>query len=548
MSDLIICIEAEGRPPRVSLPLGGEDFLLWLLPDALDAAGPLRNTVLRKEDVDPPAGSVLLLWVDVQVLGGGRVSTRVRRVGADVSVFLKDADTWRELAPGTALPQNGDYEVALPSMRRFRFSLRRTSKRAAGLGTAIAGSGTASTKGRVAERGALWLVPTLWTVVMDQQQFIMSNIRAILKRLGIGPQATRYLFVAAAFLLAFGAAFYTQYKAKAEAEARAEGLEQAMANADAARNASLLGEMSCLSERQKLVEKLGAIEEQRLLLAEAVLGITTARSAAIDIAGARMSDDNLLASDLSVVDHMKTYVVSLMGALPPPSPEDVVACLDQEPVMGEDLPRYALLWHPDKEITCPLSYVGLLDGNTLAGRFGLSQRISDEFGQPEPALGAAASQGKLAELMSDPRMNDRWSADTLAEALRATQQALVEFELEGRPSVYPSQSQAWSLALFSALNRLPAGAADVLNKPAAVCVNQLLVEYAGAAPAGQVGEPLLPDLVDVATGTVEMKIRPSPQCPWAVDAMEQGAQIAFASAARLALTDEGRDGTADAAP
>lgn len=548
MTDLITCIEAEGRPPRVSMPMGGEDFLLWLLPDALDGAGPLRNTVLRKADADPPAGSILLLWVDVQVLGGGRVSTRVRRVGAEVTVYLKDADTWRELAPGTALPPNGDYEVALPTLRRFRFSLRRTGSGAAGLGSAIAGSGTSGSKGKVAEKGALWLVPTLWAVYMDQQQFVMGNIRAVLKRLGIGPTATRYLFVAAMFLAAFAFAFYRQYKAKAEAEARADEMEQAMANADAARNASLLGEMSCLTERQKLVEKLGAIEEQRLLLAEQVLNITAARSASIDIAGARMSDDDLLAADLNVVDHMKKYVVSLMGALPAATPEDVVACLDQEPVMGEDLPRYGLLWHPDPEITCPLSYVGLMDGNTLAGRFGLSQRTADEFGQPEPALGPAASRGKIGELMSDPRMNDRWSADTLAEALRATQQALVEFEIEGRPSVYPSQSQIWSLALFSALNRLPSGAEGVLNEPAAVCVNQVLTEYADAAPAGQVGEPLLPDLVDVATGVVELKVRPSPQCPWAVDAMEKGAQNAFYAAARLAQIDEGGDGTADSSP
>ena len=129
--------------------------------------------------------------------------------------------------------------------------------------------------------------------------------------------------------------------------------------------------------------------------------------------------------------------------------------------------------------------------------------------------------------MSDPRMNDRWSADTLANGLRAVQEALLDFEMEGRPSVLPSQSQAWSLALFAAINRLPSMADGVLNEPAAYCVNQLITEYAANAPAGQKGDPILPDLVDVATGVTTLKLRPSPSCPWAPDAMEKGAQAAF---------------------
>ena len=100
-------------------------------------------------------------------------------------------------------------------------------------------------KGRSAEKGALWLVPTLWSVYMDQQQFILGNIRALLKRLGLGPQTTKLLFVFGAFALAGGVAFYMQYKAKAEAEAKAEEAEEALANADAAREQSLLGEMTC---------------------------------------------------------------------------------------------------------------------------------------------------------------------------------------------------------------------------------------------------------------------------------------------------------------
>jgi len=538
MSETITCIEADGRPPRVSLPLEGKDFLVWLLPDALEGSGPLRNTILRRQGEAPPAGSLLVLWVDVQVLGSKRISTRVRRVGSEVKVHLRDTDTWRELAPGTALPPDADYEVQLPTQRRFRFSLRRSNLGAGTMASAVAGSGTSTAKGKVAERGALWLVPTVWTVLMDQQQFVMNNIRAILRRLGLGPQATRYLFVMVAFLAAAGIAFYTQYKAKAEAESRAEEAEEAMARADAAREASLLGEMTCLVERQKLVEKLGTIDEQRMLLVENVLDVTDARSAAVDVAGGRMSGDDLMALDMAAADHMKTYVVSLMGVLPAPDPSDTVPCLDQDPVMGEDLPRYALLWHPDPELVCPLSYVGLVDGLTLAGRWGLSPRVAGEFGQPEPALAGAAADGALAELMSDPRMNDRWSADTLAEGLRTVQETLLEFQIEGRPSVLPSQSQAWSLALLSAVNRLPSKADGVLNEPASFCVTQVLTEYAGSAPASQKGEPLLPDLVDVATGEVALKVRPSPSCPWATDAMKKGATDAFHAATRLALIDE----------
>lgn len=543
MSETITCIEAEGRPPRVSLPLDGKDFLVWLLPDALEGNGPLRNTVLRRQGEDPPANSLLVLWVDVQVLGSNRISTRVRRIGSEVKLHLRDTDTWRELAPGTALPAAGDYEVQLPTLRRFRFSLRRASLGAGTMASAVAGSGTSGAKGKVAERGALWLVPTVWTVLMDQQQFIMNNIRAVLRRLGLGPQATRYIFVMVAFLAAAGFAFYSQYKAKAEAEDRAKDAEEQLARADAAREASLLGEMTCLAERQKLVEKLGTIEEQRLLLAENVLDVTDARSAAVDIAGSRMSGEELMAMDMAAADHMKTYLVGLMGTLPPPEPADVVACLDQDPVMGEDLPHYALLWHPDPELTCPLSYVGLVDGLTLAGRWGLSPRIAGEFGRPEPALEGAAANGDLAELMSDPRMNDRWSADTLAEGLRTVQEALLEYQVEGRPSVLPSQSQAWAMAVFSAINRLPSKADGVLNEPAAFCVNQLLTEYAATAPAAQTGEPLLPDLVDVATGVVEVKIRPSPSCPWATDALPKGAKDAFFAATRLALINEAGDGS-----
>ena len=41
---------------------------------------------------------------------------------------------------------------------------------------------------------------------------------------------------------------------------------------------------------------------------------------------------------------------------------DMTFCMEQDPVLGADLPRYMLTWHPNRDLVCPLEYSAIEEG------------------------------------------------------------------------------------------------------------------------------------------------------------------------------------------
>ena len=62
------------------------------------------------------------------------------------------------------------------------------------------------------------------------------------------------------------------------------------------------------------------------------------------------------------------------------SATDMDFCLEQHPLLGADLPRYVLTWHPNRDLVCPLEYSEIDQGINRMGPWGLSTRVAKEFG------------------------------------------------------------------------------------------------------------------------------------------------------------------------
>lgn len=172
----------------------------------------------------------------------------------------------------------------------------------------------------------------------------------------------------------------------------------------------------------------------------------------------------------------------------------------------------------------------MVDGGvSRGGGWGVSARAAREFGVPESAA-KASPDGETA----DPRLNDRWSAYTLTTGVRTLQEALLTADTSDRPPVAPGMAQLWTLALWDAYNRMPSPGDGVMDKTAADCVADLLLERLASSPPAAPGEPLLPDLASVALGE-PFKVTPTAGCPWTGDSFQKGAASALRAAARQAV-------------
>ena len=143
----------------------------------------------------------------------------------------------------------------------------------------------------------------------------------------------------------------------------------------------------------------------------------------------------------------------------------------------------------------------------LTGRWD-SSRVAKEFGAADPALGEASEAAEIQDLNADPRMNDRWSAYTLASGVRSIQSAILGAKTAGRPPVAPSQSQLWSLALWHAYNSMPSTAGGTLDSTAVECVEGLIDDLVAQTESAQPGEPIIPDMVQVILEEVDGFLAP----------------------------------------
>ncbi len=520
-------LEPEGQPNRLEFSVEmGDEVRLYALGPELSRAG-LRATVARVGTFHPPPGSTFVGVAAVREDHRGRPALRLVSLGVDVEMERIQEHGRTGLHAPEDLTDDDWLSLTLPDLRRVRLALRLEQPTVQGAAATVGGSGTRRSQIVRGETGLLWLVPTMWTIYTDQQQYMMNNIRALGKRLGLSPRSVQGLFVFAGFAAAAGYALYLQYDARAEAETAAEQAADDAARADEARQAALRAEMTCLAERRDLAEQLGLQTEARMIQAEAALGLAASRAMARDLGGSRFGVPELVDADLAVGSTVLEAVAWRMAEVDADA-DAVRPCLEESLSLGDVLPAYALLWHPDPDAICPRSYAGVVNGITQVGRWGLSPRIADRYGLPMPDL----STGNTAELSDDPRLNDRWSAGTMTTALREAQLVLLTGGDSRRAPVWPSEAQLWSLALFDATNRMPRTADGALDEPHITCIDGLMRAVADQRTALPPGEPTLPSIVEVADETISLRVPATPGCPWPADALTHGAQSALLAAAR----------------
>ena len=219
MSLTIISTEQDARPGTVSLTIDdGSGFSVYAVPDDLDSAQDLRTTILRPLGAFPPHGANLILRVKIQPGRPGSLPVfQVIGVGRYVDLHWLRPDVRSKVTANSEVRSGARLEVTLANHRRIIFTLEIDSDTVVD-SRRLAGGGTRKSRVLPQSKGALWLVPTAWSVFTDQQQWVMQQLRAVAKRLGLGPRAIQVLTIVLLFIVAAGIAYYLQWKATKDAE------------------------------------------------------------------------------------------------------------------------------------------------------------------------------------------------------------------------------------------------------------------------------------------------------------------------------------------
>jgi len=526
---LIRSIEPQARPAVVELEIAeGEGFSIYLLPDALEGVGDLRSTVIRRQDEHPAEGSLLIADVDVVTDGQEEPQLLVRDLGHLIDLDHVRPGLRSRVLAMTRLGPDARFEVTLPSQRRIEFGLQVQLQGHRMARAALGGAGTAPRSRAKSEAGTLWLLPTAYNLMYDTWDQAFDTAKEIALRLGLSPRMVASLASLMSVIVVSGVVWYQQYKATQDARAQVVQTEEALARSRAGTALALAGEQACLVERKELVDKLGDVAASWQLQIDAALQATSSQGVALEFAGASMARPAVRERDQLSLDIMRKDLAKLLPEIDPPSAE-ASRCLAFDRLLGPQLPRYALLWHPDPSLACPADYASNLSGGWSVGRWGLSARAAREFGVVERAEGY-----EDLEPGGDSRANDRWAANVLVDGLIASESALLGWHGAGRVPVAPSQAQLWALTLWHGYNAMPSPTEGVLDQPLSVCIDELLDDLNAEASPAAPGVPLLPDLLPVANGKVSVRARPTPGCPWPSDVLTDGAQAAVRAVGRAA--------------
>lgn len=531
MKHTVRCVEVGARPAIAEIEVDDQDtFNLWMLDDVIDAASSLRASVLRRRGVLPPQGAVLALELDLRPRPGGGMGLRIAGIGPDLEIEQVRPGGRSRIVHAVAVGLEGRFEIALQDQRRIVVALELVAGSSGDARAAVAGAGARKALRVAAEAGALWLVPTAWTLFNEWADELWEELGQSLRKFGLTPKMFTTISAWVVLGAMAGFAWYQQYRDKRVAEEALDGATQELARSKAGVTAALQGEAACLIERQGLVDRLGDVAAGRQLQADKALNFTAAAGIALELGGTRMAGRELSLHDEPARERLRKRLWKMLSE-PGEAPAEVARCLSFDNLLGAEVPRYALTWHPVADSACAPSYAGDVDGRRIAGRWGLSNRAAREFG--------AASESELSgdAGASDPRWDDRWSATVLTHGVRAVEKALLSHPAGGHPAMVPSQSQLWSMALFAAYNTLPSPADGALDVPAETCVRQLLDQWTLTAPPGGPGQPILPDLLDVADGEITLSAPATIGCPWPPDAVAAGARLALDAALRLARAD-----------
>lgn len=519
------CFEPQARPTRVAIRVeAGEIFSVLLLQEPpSEASGVLRQTVLRHADEAPPPGAIVLLEAEIRETRPGEPRVlRARKVPPGVKLEVIRPDVRSLATMGSEWRSGTRLEGSIDDLSSVVFTLEVQAEASQG---ARAGIGSGRLRRADQVEGAMgsifWVVPTAIATLADPKARIMGWVAATAKRAGISPALFSPLLFMSGIGLGLGFVAYSQYSKAQEAEEKAAMAEEKALAAEAGRDAALVAESACIAERQELATALDDQDTIRALQAEVAMAAPLSQSVAVEMGGARMGTAEALTFDQQAIDNARKHIATEMARLRDP-PANTERCLGLAEILGQDLPQYVLLWHPDPELVCPASYAVVDAGVDRMGAWGLSKRATAVFGSPDGAPGGGA----------DPRTNDRWSAHTMATGLRAFENALLAADTGPRPPVAPGQAQLWSLALWDAYNRMPDPADGVMNEPPEACIANLVAEIAAASPPAAPGQPVMPDIVAVALGQ-PLQVSPTAGCPWPSGSLNTGAKSAFRAVAHL---------------
>ena len=524
MAHIVQCYEPQARPTQVSLSLEpGGTFHVYLLTDTLTKASlGLRCTVLREPDEAPPADAIFLF---AAVTSDNSASFRIRKVNRKVPVDLRRPEMDSLVTMGMEFDSGSRFRVAMTNVRPVSFGLQYAAQVVQGARASVGGGGT---KRAVADMASmLWIVPTAIAIISSPMSRVVAKAQKTAQKLGISPGILMLFVGALVPIIASLVIAMVQHRAAAAAKDEAEQAQDDLATAEASLDAALAAEADCVSQREEVVTELADLDAKRELQAEIALSVPLARTVAIDRGGPRMGGEDALGIDQQYMSDLEDLIVLEMQ-LQRGASKEAKRCLSFEGVLGHDLPRYVLLWHPDGNLVCPLGYSVVEGGVDRMGSWGVSARAAEEFGgmQPKPE----GATGPLTDL----RMNDRWSSHILANGMRRVMDALLAADTEKRPPVSPGQAHAWSLAIWDAYNRMPMPADGVMNEPVDACVEDLVINMARASAPAVPGEPVLPDISLVARGEIVPAVPPTAGCPWPSDSLQVGAKAAVRAASHMA--------------
>jgi hypothetical protein len=531
----IHCYEPQSLPRQASLVLEtAQPFAVYALQDTLaEDARELRTTVLRRASEHPPPQSVLLFEVEVKAGRAGELPIlRVLKVGGRAMIEVLRLESRGRVVKGNEFKSGARFEATLLDLRTVTFSIEIQSDLVGGR-AGIGSSRPPGSKALESFGSLVWIVPTVAETLAEPTGKIIAFIALRLKKLGFTPAMLSPMLLMSGFMLGAVWFAYDQYKGVLSAEERLKALEEAIANAQIARDEAIHAETECREQRKDLAQKLDDIEESRKLQAEIALSKPLAHAVAIEGGGSRMAAEDVLKFDDPAWKNMHKLVVSQMASVKE-ARNLAPVCLAQEERLGQDLPKFVLTWHPSKDLLCPEDFGGVIDGVDVAGPWGLSSRVAREF-------------GSVAEGEGDPRKNERWAAAAMTTGLRAVMGTLLSADTGDRPPVPPGELHVWTLALFDAYNRMPSPAGGSMDRRVEECVADMVVEVARRYQPAEPGQSVLPPIDGVAGGE-ELKITPTSGCPWSPTAINQGAAAALRAVTDMALIqwaiDEAEGGAA----
>ncbi len=545
MSLSILCTEPGGRPLVASVELeSGENFSIYVIEDADPSDSILRATILRKGTNTPPPGSLLLFEA---TLVGTREGSAIRtvQVNSQVIVEMVQPDARSRLTSNIELPSPTRFEVNFGDLRSISFTLEApTTAGGKGAKSMVGGGGTRRSSALGVGGSSSYMIPSIVATLRVPQMAVLKWLTAKAQKLGLSPWMIGSM-VTMAFTIGSSIALagWSYIQSKDAQEETADAIAD-MESASAARDAALQAEAQCLVERRGLVEALGDVQKERELLAEATLALTATRIVTSEKGGGRYSSDEAIGFDGS--DDMKEKVVAVMSSLRGEA-KTAAFCLQQEEQLGNDLPRYVLLWHPDLKLVCPTDYATVENGIAAMGRWAVSDRVAREFGVQEEATSSTDSPGDgIANLLSDPRMRDRWSANAFTQGLRSIQEGILTAPTGDRPAVAPGQAHLWMLTVWDQYNKMSSPVGGVMNTSGEQCAQHLVMEQLSFSGPAAPGQPILPDIVKVANGEIKLDPTPTAGCPWPSEhSMEESAQSALRAVAHMAKVNGAQGSSPD---